>query len=1324
MKKKLLSISLLCLVGMILAGCGGSKSSNTQAPASSSGEPSSVVPSSSSETPVPSSSSEVPSSTSVAPSSSSSAPSSSSSSVAPQPVAVTGVALDKTQADVVLGQTLQLVATVAPENADNKEVTWSSSDEDVASVSKQGLVTANGIGEAKITVKTREGNFKAECVVTVIKQINAVTIDNKAAFEATLYTNQTRELEISVDPADNVANLISTGALKITSSDEAVATVNGRNVTGVAEGTATITVSLWGKTDSVSVNVGGKVPAPEKVNAKPSEVMAADDTNGKVIYHVEGYVINWGTKTEWTQYGEMTVGDAEDSTEGMYVYGSYVEGVTFEWNDVDHYSFKYTSRDVLTNELTKNLHIGDKVTMDVIRTDYQTTKEVKGQILAVEPGKFVAATGVEVKLNGSACSELSLRAGENKLLKSVIAPADATENPVWSSSNEEVATVKDGFVKALKAGTATIKVKVNATVEAEVALTVSEALTVAHAGTQADPYTVDEAVAVVGGLDLRAFTENDIFVKGVVLTSSYSTQYANYTIWLADSNNAKAFEIYAGVFAEAAGLTAEQLAAFQKTDGLKGYEILVSGKGQFYDNTLEITRVKQEDGSYIYPQMLSATKATAEPTAIAAQDMQLALGAEGQIEVTFTPFYASAALTYVSSNSAVATVDENGKVTAAGPGEATITISASETVKAEIKVTVKDKDPLAETVALDFTNRTETSGVELKLDDSNKNSLGGDTVLEFFQKAGEKGTHITAVSKESKVYSGSGTGGAFPNSKGLIKFGSSSAAGELHLVLDGKANRVVINAQSFNDNTTGNAIDVVGSVEGPRIASQAKTINTGADLVFNLKEATDTIKIQSSNKFRVLVYAITISYVDNSALAHEHAWGEAENVAGAEGKVGYAKQACGTDAVKLTIAAKDANAVISGDFSSGIPEGTVKFSKDEAPSASTPTHGSATYTFNYSGSLLKGKLYQIGYMDNWKTGNNNQNQSYFGKVTSGFDCSFVVSVNGKAINITNGRTFGEMPGNNGTDSPASGWSPTLTCEIGEIELKNGENTIVYERHGSYNVAYKELVLVLDEKVVEQPKGTFFAAVEVTDAGKTALQAAGSIVPVFINLGAENTVSVSVNGASAGASVIKSYDKSTGELVITTTNFGDLSMTYNPEAETLEKLSVVANKGILKYDGGQSLRGNDKLKYWNCDGTTEELQAEWNRRYGDPWTLDNNNADKVTQNTEHAISGSAMRLRPYADNRFALATKDFAQPFNARNISFWVYNSGSADATIQCFAYKSTGYTNFIQPFGNKTIPAGQWTFISAGFAATDLYGFQIFVSKTASALIFDDICLY
>ena len=290
-----------------------------------------------------------------------------------------------------------------------------------------------------------------------------------------------------------------------------------------------------------------------------------------------------------------------------------------------------------------------------------------------------------------------------------------------------------------------------------------------------------------------------------------------------------------------------------------------------------------------------------------------------------------------------------------------------------------------------------------------------------------------------------------------------------------------------------------------------------------------------------------------------------------------------------------------------------------------------------------------------------------------------------------------------------------------------EETLTFVSAKSAATYFSDIVIsnTAPQPEIAQPTGTFFAPAEITDAGKTALGTTSGIVPIFITLGAENAVSLSINGNAVPAT-FKSYDKATGNLVITTTAYGDISMTYNPETKDLEKLSVVAATGVLKYDGGQSLKGNEKLKYWNCDGTTEQLQAEWNRRYGDPWTLDNNNADRVTQNTEHFKSGSAMRLRPYADNRFSLATKDFAQPFNARNISFWVYNSGSADATIQCFGYKQTNYgtSGMVQPFGNKTIKAGEWTFVSAGFTASDLYGFQIFVAKTASALIFDDICLF
>ena len=524
-----------------------------------------------------------------------------------------------------------------------------------------------------------------------------VQIANKTALLEEWYAGANRDLEITLTPAGNALQELGKKNLVVSSSNEEVVKVNGLSLAALKEGTAKITVTYHGANDEIDLTILDKKPAPQKVNATPSQVMAADDSIGKVIYHVEGYVINWGTKTEWTQYGEMTVGDTADATEGMYVYGSYVEGVTFTWDGIEKYSIAYTNRDVLTNDLTKNLHIGDKVTMDVIRADYGTTKEVKGQILAVEKGAFVEATGVKIQLGNKDAAELSLRAKENKLLKAVIEPDNASEDAVWSSSDPTVATVANGFVKALKAGTTTIKAKVNATVEAELALTVTEALTIVHAGTQADPYTVDEAVAVVGGYDNQAMSEADIFVKGVVLTSSWSTKYSNYTIWMADSQDAKAFEIYAGVFADAAGITSEQATAFQKDNGLKGYEILVSGRAKFFDNTLELTNYKPNpsESTYVYPQMLSATKATAALTGVTLNQATAEVSVDDTVELTVSPkpFYAEVAgLTWESSDTSIATV-ANGVVTGVAAGTATIKVLLNEQLQGECVVTVKEIVP-------------------------------------------------------------------------------------------------------------------------------------------------------------------------------------------------------------------------------------------------------------------------------------------------------------------------------------------------------------------------------------------------------------------------------------------------------------------------------------------------------------------------------------------------------------------------------------------------------------------------------------------------------
>lgn len=85
----------------------------------------------------------------------------------PAPVPVTGVTLDKSSASLTVGNTEQLAAEVQPDNAANKGVTWASLNPDIATVSSTGLVTAVADGSATIQVSTDDGNFTADCSITV-----------------------------------------------------------------------------------------------------------------------------------------------------------------------------------------------------------------------------------------------------------------------------------------------------------------------------------------------------------------------------------------------------------------------------------------------------------------------------------------------------------------------------------------------------------------------------------------------------------------------------------------------------------------------------------------------------------------------------------------------------------------------------------------------------------------------------------------------------------------------------------------------------------------------------------------------------------------------------------------------------------------------------------------------------------------------------------------------------------------------------------------------------------------------------------------------------
>ena len=185
-------------------------------------------------------------------------------------VSVTEVTMDKTELTLTEGETETLTATVRPDNADNRKVTWSSDKTEIATVDGAGKVTAVKAGEAVVTVTTEDGGKTASCKVTVkAKAVNVteVTLDRT---ELTLTEGEAETLTATVKP-DNADNR------KVTwSSDKTeIATVDGAGkVTAVKPGEAVVTVTTedGGKTATCKVTVKAKVVPVTGVDVKPWSV--------------------------------------------------------------------------------------------------------------------------------------------------------------------------------------------------------------------------------------------------------------------------------------------------------------------------------------------------------------------------------------------------------------------------------------------------------------------------------------------------------------------------------------------------------------------------------------------------------------------------------------------------------------------------------------------------------------------------------------------------------------------------------------------------------------------------------------------------------------------------------------------------------------------------------------------------------------------------------------------------------------------------------------------------------------------------------------------
>jgi uncharacterized protein YjdB len=149
---------------------------------------------------------------------------------------VTGIRLNKTELTLENGKSEALTAEVLPSDATNQEVTWTSSNDAVCTVSGDGNVTAVGNGTAVITVMTPDGKITAKCNVKVITSVTGVVL-NKT--QLTLAKGSAETLIASVKPVE-----ASQQEVIWSSSDENICTVDSDGkVTAINAGTVEITAT-------------------------------------------------------------------------------------------------------------------------------------------------------------------------------------------------------------------------------------------------------------------------------------------------------------------------------------------------------------------------------------------------------------------------------------------------------------------------------------------------------------------------------------------------------------------------------------------------------------------------------------------------------------------------------------------------------------------------------------------------------------------------------------------------------------------------------------------------------------------------------------------------------------------------------------------------------------------------------------------------------------------------------------------------------------------------------------------------------------------------
>ncbi len=315
---------------------------------------------------------------------------------------VTGISLNYTEASIYTGDKLVIIPTITPIDADNKNVTYVSSDPSVAVVDENGIVTGVSGGTTIILVTTEERGLVASCKVTVYEFVTSVVITDDIK---NINYGVSRKLNVEVKP-DTATNR----GVTWSSSNSNVIKVDAKGkITAVGYGTAEITAmaadgsGVW---DSITIRV---VKPVTSITVNPSSVTLLEGDSQDVDVTVSPSDATF-TEVDWSSSNEeIAIVDHNGTITGVKAGICYVYATSTDGN------------------------------------------EIVGRVkVTIKPA--VPATSVVIN-----ASEVVLLPGDTRALNVRMKPSNSTDGHYWVSSDTSVVTVdKNGVVTAVGQGNAQV----------------------------------------------------------------------------------------------------------------------------------------------------------------------------------------------------------------------------------------------------------------------------------------------------------------------------------------------------------------------------------------------------------------------------------------------------------------------------------------------------------------------------------------------------------------------------------------------------------------------------------------------------------------------------------------------------------------------------------------------------------------------------------------------------------------------------------------------------------------------------------------------------